>query len=389
MRLADFDVDAFLRDYWQKKPLLIRNPWAEWGNPLEPDELAGLACEDHVESRLITDQAGHFALEHGPLPADRFDSLAPGSDAASWTLLVQAVDHHVPEVADLLDAFRFIPNWRVDDVMVSYAVRGGGVGAHFDQYDVFLVQGLGTRRWQIGGMCDASSPRVANEDLHLLADFQPSEEWVLEPGDMLYVPPGFSHNGTAQSDDCMTYSIGFRAPSREELLEGYAAHVLDRLKEDDRYTDSNLRADGKAALNPGEISEAALSHLHEMVAGELSNRDDFARWFAGFATQPKNAAIDWQPETPKTAQQLAQDLRSGRAILRNPASRFAFIRAANDAVVLSVDGDCFDVDAECSAFAEALCAAPRIEDAAGFADEPGIVSLMEELHARGSIAVEH
>ena len=160
LRFASFDTDAFLRDYWQKKPLLIRNPWAAWHNPLEPDELAGLACESEVESRLITQQPGRWDLEHGPLPEDRFESLG----ALPWTLLVQAVDHHVPEVAALIAPFRFIPDWRIDDVMVSYAVDGGGVGAHFDQYDVFLVQGLGRRRWQVGGRCDEGTELLPHDE---------------------------------------------------------------------------------------------------------------------------------------------------------------------------------------------------------------------------------
>ena len=125
--------------------LLIRNPWKDWDNPLDPDELAGLACEEGVESRLITRQADQLKMESGPLPEARFGELG----TEPWTLLVQAVDHHVPDVAALIEAFRFIPDWRIDDVMVSYATDGGGVGPHFDQYDVFLVQGLGKRRWRV------------------------------------------------------------------------------------------------------------------------------------------------------------------------------------------------------------------------------------------------
>ncbi len=161
----------FLRDHWQKKPLLIRNPWDAWRNPVEPDELAGLACEPHVESRLVTGDAasgGALALEHGPLPQDRFDALG----TSPWTLLVQAVDHHVPAVSDLLEAFRFLPNWRIDDVMVSYATDTGGVGAHYDQYDVFLVQGLGRRRWELGGLCDETTALLPHDDLRLLAEFE-------------------------------------------------------------------------------------------------------------------------------------------------------------------------------------------------------------------------
>ena len=150
-----FDPQRFLDETWQRRPLLIREAWTDWSNPLEPDELAGLACEAEVESRLVRHTApGQWELEEGPFAPDRFARLGD----CPWTLLVQAVDHHVPQVAELIEPFRFIPDWRIDDVMVSYASDGGGVGPHFDQYDVFLVQGLGRRRWRVGNRCDDSAP---------------------------------------------------------------------------------------------------------------------------------------------------------------------------------------------------------------------------------------
>ncbi len=168
----EFDIDAFLQDYWQQKPLLIKNPWDSWSDPIEPDDLAGLACEQGVESRLITQTGEHpdmpWKLEHGPFAETRFGEL----DHKRWTLLVQAVDHYVPDVAALIEPFRFIPNWRIDDVMVSYATDGGGVGPHFDQYDVFLIQGSGRRRWQLGGHCDEKSELLPHHDLRLLAELK-------------------------------------------------------------------------------------------------------------------------------------------------------------------------------------------------------------------------
>src|SRR6218665_1377303 len=204
MHLINFDSAAFLRDFWQKRPVLIRNPWRDWANPLAPDELAGLACEPGIESRLIEQSGDNWSLDNGPFAEARFARLG----GKPWTLLVQAVDHHVPDVAALIQPFRFIPDWRIDDVMVSYASDRGGVGPHFDQYDVFLVQGLGKRRWRLGVRCDQSTPLVPNIGLRLLAGFEATEEWGLEPGDILYVPPGFAHEGVAIGDDCMTYSIG-------------------------------------------------------------------------------------------------------------------------------------------------------------------------------------
>ena len=352
MRFINFDAQEFLQEYWQKKPLLIRNPWAQWRNPVEPDELAGLACEEVVESRLVTGSAT-LALEHGPLSSDRFDALG----TAPWTLLVQAVDHHIPAVSDLIAPFRFIPNWRIDDVMVSYATDHGGVGAHFDQYDVFLIQGLGRRRWELGDLCTEETALLPHQDLRLLAEFEAREEYVLEPGDILYVPPGIAHRGTAIGHDCMTYSVGFRAPSRSELLEGWTDALVDALSEDDRFGDPDL----SIQPNPGEIGHHTLARLHEMVTERLNDQNAFARWFGKYATAPKNAAIDWQPDDAFSPDEVALALRSGAALLRNPASRFAFVRPDSGPLQLFVDGEAFDCSGEAAAFAEALCASPRIE----------------------------
>ena len=380
MQLRGFDTDGFLRQIWQQKPLLIRNPWTRWSNPLEPDDLAGLACEPGVESRLITQQPDRWELEHGPLPASRFAEMGP----RPWTLLVQAVDHHVPAVAALLEPFRFVPNWRVDDVMVSYAVDGGGVGAHFDNYDVFLVQGLGKRRWQIGQRCDHATALLPHDDLRLLADFQPSEEWVLGPGDILYLPPGVAHNGIAVGDDCMTYSVGFRAPSRSELIAHWAEHVIDGLDDDDRYTDPGL----EAQENPGEISPQALARLRELVAERMLDAQAFAQWFGRYSTTPKNPEIDWRPEQPTEADDLRSRAAEGQSLLRNPASRFSFIRGEAGAVELFVDGRAYACSGVTAAFAERLCAMEHVRMDAGFAASEACFALMLDLLDEGNVAFE-
>lgn len=375
----DFDVERFLGDIWQKQPLLIRNPWQHWTNPLDPDDLAGLACEAGVESRLVRQTApGAWELEHGPLAPTRFAKL--GGDP--WTLLVQAVDHHVPAVAALLEPFRFLPNWRVDDVMVSYAVDGGGVGAHFDQYDVFLVQGLGRRRWRIGQKCDDTARLLPHDELRLLADFQPSDEWVLEPGDILYVPPGFAHNGVAVGDDCMTYSIGFRAPSRSELVLGWTHHVLDTLRENDRYADPGLHRQA----NPGEISAAALERVQGMLAKVLADTGGFARWFGEFSTAPKNDQLDWAPDKPVSAEELALSAASGAPLERNPASRFSFVRHEAGTVTLFVDGASHRCVGPAADFAERLCANTRLTVDAELLAEPLALELILDLANRGSVA---
>jgi 50S ribosomal protein L16 3-hydroxylase len=380
MHLRDFDTGGFLRDIWQQKPLLIRNPWNRWINPLEPDELAGLACEPGVEARLVTQSTDKWALEHGPLPAARFGKMG----AQPWTLLVQAVDHHVPAVAALLEPFRFVPNWRVDDIMVSYAVDRGGVGAHFDNYDVFLVQGLGERRWQIGKKCDHTTPLLPHDDLRLLAHFEPTEEWILGPGDILYVPPGVAHNGIAVGDDCMTYSIGFRAPSRSELIAHWAEHLVDGIEDDDRYTDPGL----EAQENPGEISPESLARLQKLIAERVLDAEGFAQWFGCYSTAPKNPEIDWRPEQPIEPNDLRSRAAEGIRLLRNPASRFSFIRGDAGVLALFVDGRSYACSGVAATFAEQLCAKDRMPMTDEIAASEACVGLVLDLLREGAVAFE-
>lgn len=380
MILTGFNIEEFLREYWQKKPLLIRNPWAAWTNPLEAEELAGLACESEVESRLVIGGQNDWTVEHGPFADDRFAALGK----SPWTLLVQAVDHHIPEVAALIAPFRFIPDWRIDDVMVSYATDSGGVGPHYDQYDVFLIQGAGQRRWRIGQSCDESSALLPHEDLRLLADFETTDEWLLEPGDILYVPPGIAHDGVAVSDDCMTYSIGFRAPSRSDLISAFADDLVAEMDEDDRYSDPNLTAQG----NPGEISAEALAALHLMVTERLADPQIFARWFGQYSSTPKYPEIDWAPEEPFGIKEVQENLADGIALTRNPASRFSFVRNGDDSLLLFVDGECHECAGELASFAQHLCAQDSLTIERHIAASEPVQSLILHLLNRGSIAFD-
>lgn len=376
MQTITFNSAAFLRDYWQKRPALIRNPWQEWVNPLAPDELAGLACEPEVESRLIELKDENWSLDSGPFPEKRFGKLGK----RPWTLLVQAVDHHVPQVAALIQPFRFVPDWRIDDVMVSYASDGAGVGPHFDQYDVFLVQGLGRRRWRVGGYCDQSTPLLPDVGLRLLAGFEATDEWVLEPGDILYVPPGFAHDGVAVGDDCMTYSIGFRAPARHELVADWCDVLAESIDDDDRYTDPDLQPQA----NPGEITADALARLHAMVTEKVLDRGAFARWFGAYNTTPKYPETDWRPEEPLARDDLRAGLAEGVPLSRNPASRFAFVRQGGEALVLFVDGQSFECAGDRASFAERLCAGDYVET--GWPASPELLDLIAVLVDQGSLA---
>ena len=375
-----FDTDAFLRDHWQTAPVLLRGPWSTWINPLDPDELAGLACEAEAESRLVTRTDAGLRLEHGPFGADRLGRL----DGERWTLLVQAVDQWVPDVAALLTAFRFLPDWRVDDVMVSLASDGGGVGPHVDQYDVFLIQGLGRRRWRIG---ERLTEEAAGPDgpLRLLPGFETTAEWVLESGDILYLPPGVPHDGVAQGDECMTYSVGFRAPLASELVTGWADEALERLDvegTDRRYADPGLAAQA----NPGEITGDALDRLYALMMDAVADRAGFARWFVRHNTAPRDPDMDWSPDEPMGAGELLARLAGGEAPIRNPAHRFAFVRSGTG-VVLFVNGEAHAAAGDVARLAESLCASPAPVLPAG-PPSPAGLALLVELVNTGSLAFE-
>jgi len=285
--LKNFDQETFLREYWQKKPLLIKGGVAGWQNPISADELAGLALEDHVESRLIHSRPiansiteSQWILEQGPFSEQRLSSL----DDKNWTLLVQAVDHYAPEVAQLLSYFGFIPSWQIDDVMVSYATKGGGVGPHFDRYDVFLVQGQGQREWQIGQTCHQDTPLQEGQPLSLLTEFNSTETYQLSPGDILYVPPYASHWGTALDNDCMTYSVGFRSPSKAEMLDDYAGYMQQHCSEDERFRDADITTSGA-----GAIDAKTIDNLAAMLVEQLSDKEQLRRWFGRWASQSKYA----------------------------------------------------------------------------------------------------
>lgn len=263
----------FLKDYWQKKPLFI--PQAASGLALvDGNTLGGLALEDAVDSRLVTRAAdGQWQAKQGPFDESTLTHL-PNKD---WTLLVQSVDYYLTEVSLLLDCFSFLPAWRLEDIMISYAAPGGSVGAHFDQYDVFLFQAQGEKHWEIGQQCNAQTPLQPNDSLKLLRDFQPTSEYTMKPGDVLYLPPGVAHCGTATSEDCITWSVGFRAPDLYQLIdwllaESEANRTATLFADANRLpaTDIGLHhTDSQAMLTQAWQALTALP-THELLANWLS-----------------------------------------------------------------------------------------------------------------------
>ncbi|RFC35069.1 MAG: 50S ribosomal protein L16 3-hydroxylase [Candidatus Nitrotoga sp. SPKER] len=275
--LGGLTTKTFLRDYWQKKPLLIRQAFSQFNGLLDQSQLFTLACTEDVESRLVTQRHGQWQVQHGPFKASRFNSLGKNP----WTVLVQGVNQHLPEAAALLKNFSFIPHARLDDLMVSYAPKGGGVGAHFDSYDVFLLQGSGHRRWQISAQQDHTL--VDDAPLRILKRFQMEQEWVLAPGDMLYLPPHYAHNGIAEND-CMTYSIGFRTPTYQELAEQFLVYLQDRVCLDGMYADPDLTIQ----RHPSEIGTDMLNQVTQIIRRIKWTKRDIANFLGSYLSDPKS-----------------------------------------------------------------------------------------------------
>ncbi|MHA7878214.1 MAG: JmjC domain-containing protein [Saccharospirillum sp.] len=322
--LGGISAQAFLSRYWQKSPYLVRQAFAGIPAPIDGDDLAGLATETDVESRLVT--ANDWQLRHGPFYEDDFAAL-PEQD---WTLLVQAVDQWIPEVAALFEHFRFLPAWRLDDIMVSYAVPGGGVGPHFDQYDVFLIQMEGKREWRIGQDCTENDDCRDDTELSILAEFHEQERWVLEPGDMLYVPPGVAHWGTAITAG-LTFSIGFRAPSLAEVMVDFAHYVADKSTEFERYQDPDL----KDRKQPFALADVDLDRVQALLQSAANDRSTIAQWFGRYMTEPKYDRP--LPEEPLFTQSALRNELERHPLHRNHGARLAYI-----AGTLFMNGDGID-----------------------------------------------
>ncbi len=317
----------FLRDYWQKKPLLIRNAFPGFVSPIEPEDLAGLACEEMALSRIVIHdrERDAWTLRTGPFAEEEF----PGMPDHDWTLLVQDVDKWDVDAREILRHFDFLPRWRIDDLMVSFAATGGSVGAHVDQYDVFLLQAQGQRHWQIDA---GSNPPLAFRDdveLKLLREFTPTHDWVLQPGDMLYLPPGVPHHGVAV-DPCLTFSVGMRAPSSAELVGDYLDNLIADADESMRYHDPDL----VPPKDPNEIDAAAMVRAVEALnALRLNDPDKLGDWFGRFITTYRAGGEVVASGDPRSRIEIEWDLEHGAVLQRHPFSRLAWRRNGRGATL--------------------------------------------------------
>ncbi len=359
--LGAISREEFLRDYWQKKPLLIRQALPNFTPPLDINELAGLALEETVESRLVMEQGPEspWQLFNGPFKESFLQAL-PEKD---WSLLVQAVDHLLPEVGELLEAFDFLPSWRVDDIMISYAPEGGSVGPHFDYYDVFLLQASGKRRWQLGQQCDETSPLRADTKLKILTEFtaNPEQDWVLEAGDLLYLPPQLAHWGTSLSQDCTTWSVGFRALSAEEILCGVADFIGETLADDLRYTDADLTL----PEHPAAIDDAAMDRVKTLLNKVMDNPAALSEWFGRAMTQtkyPYQLLPQEDPCTTATLHELIEEEEEENSplLVVTEGSRLAF-RTSEEGNWLFADGEALQFSAELESWVANLCTTTELD----------------------------
>ena len=381
--LGAMPLSTFVSEYWQKKPLLLRSVLPNVTSPATGNELAGLACEENIESRIViqNETANEWELKHGPFSKETFSTLP----ATHWTLLVQAVDHWIPEAAKFLELFAFIPHWRIDDLMMSYASDGGGVGPHFDNYDVFLVQTKGKRKWEVGDLYDENSSLMENLPVSILSDFKAVDSWLLEPGDILYVPPGYGHNGIAVGDECITCSVGFRAPSHSEILREFTDHVSEDLSDALRYSDADLVEQN----NTGEISKQTLDKVKKILQQYIEDSDSVSDWFGCYMTTPKYSQTnELSPNTSNNSyslEKVTNHLAAGGLLIRNEGSRFAYISKAGSHI-LFVDGESISSVNDANVLIEALCSEIELNNEMFFQTDNNM-SLLLALLQRGALYI--
>ncbi len=344
---GDISIEVFLRDYWQKKPLLIRNAFPDFESPITPDELAGLACETDT-ARIVIEKGGKHAWEvrHGAFDDADFTNLPE----THWTLLVNDTDQHLAELKAVMEPFRFIPDWRIDDLMISFAVEGGSVGPHVDEYDVFLIQAQGQRRWQITTQPAKPDNFLAGLDLRIMRDFEAEQEWVVNPGDMLYLPPNVPHYGVALNE-CMTYSVGFRAPSQAEMLENLVENLLEDPRLKQRFNDSER----ECQAHPGELTAGDMERLIDFVVDALpQDTQALQLWLGKYLSQPKVDNNDTLEPSCLSKAELIKLINRRATFEKPPGIRFLYF-INDDEICLFANGTLHRAAAEQLQFIQYLC----------------------------------
>ncbi|ROR61165.1 UNVERIFIED_ORG: 50S ribosomal protein L16 3-hydroxylase [Providencia alcalifaciens] len=333
----NLDWQSFLDSHWQKRPLLIKKGFANFIDPISPDELAGLAMEDEVDSRLVSHKEGIWQVGHGPF--ESYDHLGE----ENWSILVQAVDHWHHSSSALMKPFRVLSDWRMDDLMISYSVPGGGVGPHLDQYDVFIIQGEGRRHWRVGEKIPMKQ-HCPHPDLLQVQPFDAIIDEEMEPGDILYIPPGFPHEGYA-IEPSLNYSVGFRAPNTRELLSSFADHLISNDLGSYRYSDPDL----SFRDNPAEILQGEQIKLREMMESLINDPELFRKWLGEFISQSRHELDIAPPEPPYEQEEIYDLLKTQQETLY----KLNGLRALRVGDQFFVNGECLET--ECYEAADSLC----------------------------------
>lgn len=334
--LGGLSATEFLREYWQKRPLFVKNAFPNFKDPLSADEIAGLGFEEFIPSRFIFEEGGArpWELKMGPFDEKDFAALVD----KKWMLVVNDVEKSLPHLKTMLDPFRFIPNWRLDDLQASLGEDGGSVGAHWDDYDVFLIQGEGKKRWQISYDEVSEDDFVEGIDIRLIEHFDPDEEWIVEPGDLLYLPPRIGHYGV-NIGRSVTWSVGFRAPKHSEMLHDFTGSLLEKIAEDARFTDPDLTEVSQI----GELDDLAVERVSKVIHQYLTlNPEAIARWFGQHITEPKLFQAPEPREEPYSAEMLQTLLEEQGELERHAGITFLY-RDIGDRRYLFAGGDEFSL----------------------------------------------
>jgi len=366
--LGGRSVAVFLRDYWHERPLLVTGAMPGFECPVARERLFALAARDDVESRIVQRARGRYSLHEGPFSRAQLRRMP----ARGWTLLVQGINLHDEAADALLRRFSFVPYARLDDVMASYAAPGGGVGPHYDSYDVFLLQAYGRRRWRYGRQQDVElRPDVP---VKLLARFSPQHDATLRPGDMLYLPPDFAHDGVAV-DECITYSIGFRAPAYQALAEAFLDHLRDSVHVQGRYADPQLRP----TKHPARIDAAMQRQVARALASVRFDADDVARFLGCHLTEPKPSVV-FTPRASSSRRSFArQAARDG--VRLDPRSQLLY-----DAARYYLNGDDAPLPAVDRAALQSLADRRMLDAAACRALSPAMLDLLHAWYRDGFLA---
>ena len=354
----------FLRDYWQKRPLLVRGAFPAFADPLSVPEVLELARSPDAESRVVRRAGRHWSLQHGPFSSAAL-ARRPRRD---WTVLVQDSNHFSDRAAALLERFSFIPHARVDDLMVSYAVPGGSVGPHVDSYDVFLIQGTGRRRWQVSRQKDLAF--VPGLDLKILARFEPEEDWVLGPGDLLYLPPDVAHYGSAETE-CLTWSVGLRAPSDAEIGAAFLDFLGERMALEGRYGDPGL----VPTRSPGRVPPALVAHVARTLDRIRWGRRDVLEFAGRFLSEPK-AHVHFPPPARRLSRARFEAAATRRGLVLDRRARLLYAGGS-----FFLNGETVDAGGACATWLRKLADSRTLVAMAG-APSP-FWDLAHDWHSRG------